>query len=58
MTNRLLMDLHDQAVPSLPLSWLLETERHWNAWLRSWSLTNQPTARNRIDPFAGILWNW
>jgi hypothetical protein len=58
LTNRLLMDLHSPEVPCLTSTWLLAQEERWDKWLRGWTLSDKGTGRNRIDPFAAILWSW
>jgi len=58
LTNRLLMDLHAPDLPCLTSTWLLAHEESWDRWLRGWTVFENSSRRNRIDPFAGILWSW
>lgn len=58
LTTRLVLDIHAADTPVITMDWLYGVEERWDMWLQAWSKETHATAGNRIDPFAGILWNW
>lgn len=58
LNTQLLLNLHDETVPSLSVDWLLRIEERWAVWLRAWVREGRTTGVRFADPFVGVLWDW